>query len=285
MNIAISGSTGFVGSQLVNAFREREFKITPIRRRDFMLTDEELADKIEGSQVIIHLAGAPILKRWTNSHKKAIYNSRINTTRKLSGAIANMKNKPQLFISSSAVGIYKSDKTYTENNAEYDKTFLAKVCIDWEKEAVKADDHTHVVIFRFGTVLGRNGGALKTMLPLFKMGIGGVLGNGEQAFSWIHITDLVDAYLFAMESELYEGIYNLTSPHPVTNYEFTKALGKALHRPSFFPIPKFALKALYGEGANVLLDGQRIIPENLQKAGFNFRFPHIEEALEDLFAK
>ncbi|MCF8304634.1 MAG: TIGR01777 family oxidoreductase [Bacteroidales bacterium] len=285
MNIAISGSTGFVGSQLVNAFREREFKITPIRRRDFMLTDEELADKIEGSQVIIHLAGAPILKRWTNSHKKAIYNSRINTTRKLSGAIANMKNKPQLFISSSAVGIYKSDKTYTENNAEYDKTFLAKVCIDWEKEAVKADDHTHVVIFRFGTVLGRNGGALKTMLPPFKMGIGGVLGNGEQAFSWIHITDLVDAYLFAMESELYEGIYNLTSPHPVTNYEFTKALGKALHRPSFFPIPKFALKALYGEGANVLLDGQRIIPENLQKAGFNFRFPHIEEALEDLFAK
>lgn len=285
MNIAISGSTGFVGSSLVSAFREREFQITPIRRHDFMLGEEELAEKLNGNQVIIHLAGAPIIKRWTAVYKKTIYNSHINTTRKLSGAIARMNNAPKTFISASAIGIYKNDKTYTENNAEFDTGFLAKVCIDWEKEARKAQENTNVICFRLGVVLGRRGGALKIMLAPFKMGIGGVLGSGEQVMSWIHITDLVDAYLFAMESELYEGIYNLTAPYPVTNFQFTKSLGKVLHRPTIIPVPSFALKALYGEGADFLLDGQRVIPENLQKAGFNFRFQHIEEALEDLMIK
>lgn len=287
MKIVISGSTGFVGSHLIESLRHEGYEIMPLVREDFQKNEASLAERISGADGIIHLAGAPIIKRWSEKYKKIIYHSRIDTTRLLVKAVKRLKQKPAFFITTSATGIYKDDQDFehTEDTYKYGDDFLAKVTKDWEAEAYLIKPFTRLVIFRLGIVLGKNGGALTQMLPVFKLGIGGKLGSGQQGFSWIHIKDLIKAYHFAVNNKEVEGIYNLTAPQPVTNEEFTKALGKALKRPVAIPVPEFALKILYGEGAQTLTSGQFVRPRRLISQAFKFDYPTIEGALRDIVSE
>jgi len=281
MNVLISGSTGLVGTNLIAAFRERGDKIITAGRADFLKDAGLLAAKVDKADVVIHLAGAPIVARWTESYKRTILESRVNTTNMMVQAIGLAEKKPRLFISTSAVGIYPDGKIYTEANAEYENGFLGQVCKDWEAEAMKATAFTSVAIFRLGVVLSDKGGALSKMLLPFKLGLGGPIAGGKQGFSWIHLEDLVKAYLFVIDKQL-NGIFNLVSPELTDNAGFTKALGKALHRPVFMPVPAFALRLIFGEGAVTLTSGQKVRPERLEDAGFVFKYPDIEKSLADL---
>ena len=280
--IAISGATGFVGSNLIKTFRERSWDVVPIGRDDFKLAPEALAEKMKGVDIVVNLAGAPVAARWTEAYKKIMYDSRINVTRAIVNACSRMDQKPDLLISTSAVGIYASLGVHTEKEHTIADDFLGKLAQDWESEAFKTRAQgIRTVIFRFGIVLGRDGGALQQMLMPFKLGIGGTLGDGSQDFSWIHIQDLIRAYVTVIENKAYEGIYNLTSPNQSTNRELTRALGLALGRPALLRIPKFVLQMQLGEGAQVLMSGQRVIPKRLIDSGFAFRFTDIEEAVRD----
>ncbi|MCF8230975.1 MAG: TIGR01777 family oxidoreductase [Bacteroidales bacterium] len=287
MKIAVSGSTGFVGQQLVKSLEKEGHEVTALVREDFMHDASTLANRISGVEGIIHLAGAPIIKRWNEKHKERIYHSRIDTTRLLTKAIKSLKEKPGLFISTSAIGIYSSDfdRVHTEETYEYGETFLAKVCKDWEAEAYLIKPFTRFVIFRFGVVLGKNGGALKQMLPLFKAGLGGKIGSGKQGFSWIHIDDLLKAYHFVINNKEAEGIFNLTAPQPVSNKEFTEKLAKVLKRPAIFSVPEAFMKMIYGEGAQMLTSGQYVRPRRLISHSFKFEYPTVEKALKDIVSK
>ncbi|MBU4289217.1 MAG: TIGR01777 family oxidoreductase [Proteobacteria bacterium] len=282
MQIALTGATGFVGSYLANVFLEKNWRVTPIGRDDLALSSKDLAKKIDGSEVIVNLAGANIVKRWTEEYKQELYNSRIGTTIKLVEAMGQMLRKPKIFISASAVGIYDDKGRYGESDYNFANNYLAKIVKDWEKTALKAREiNIRTIVFRFGVVLGK-GGLLAKMLPSFKLGMGGKIGSGRQSFSWVHIEDLSRAYMFAVEHEELEGIYNLVSPNAVTNKVLTKTLAKILHRPALFPIPIWLLWLIFGEGVAAISSGQNVIPERLLKAGFRFRFETIEHALRDV---
>lgn len=287
MKIAISGSTGFIGSHLIESLRNAGHEIIPLVREDFQKDEKALADRIANAEGIIHLAGAPIIKRWTEEHKKRIYHSRIDTTRLLAKAIKRNKERPRVFISTSGIDIYASDNEmeHTEDTYEYGDTFLSYVTKDWEAEANLIKPFCRVVIFRNGVVLSKNGGALKQMLPIFKLGIGGRIASGKQGFSWIHINDLLKAYHETLRNEKIVGVYNLTAPQPVSNQEFTKTLSKVLNRPAIFPAPEFALKLLYGEAAQVLTSGRYVRPRKLISQSFKFDYPTIEKALRDIVSK
>jgi len=274
--IAISGASGFVGTYLQDYFYGKDIKVIVIKRTD-LGDGEVLQEKIDKADVIINLAGANIIQRWSKSHKKKMYRSRINSTKSLVDAI-NASEKEQLLISTSAIGIYENDIVMDEEDFVYGQTFLTDLCKDWEQEASKVEKK--LAIFRFGVILGE-GGALKKMLPPFKLGLGGVIGDGKQPFSCIHIEDLARAYTYVIEQKL-EGIFNLTSPNVTSNEHFSKALAKNLHRPAFIPVPVFALKLLFGEGAQVLSDGQRVVPKRLLDSGFVFKYADVETILEDL---
>ena len=279
MKIAISGATGFVGKHLIDFFSKQNIEIVPITRDKLKLNDNEFRDYLEGVDAIFNLAGAPIIKKWSESYKKVLYSSRIDTTQKIATAIENLEKKPKVFISTSAVGIYANRAVYSENNFEYADDFLSKLCQDWEAKALSVKDITKVSIFRFGIVLGKDGGALKQMLTPFKLGLGGNIGSGKQGFSFIHIDDLINAYDFVLKREL-EGVFNLGSPEPTDNAGLTKALGKALNRPTFLPLPEFVLNIIFGEGARVLTDGQQMIPKRLLDEGFEFKYKNIDETIE-----
>jgi uncharacterized protein (TIGR01777 family) len=282
MKIVLTGATGFVGSYLANVFLEKDWKVTPIGRDDLALSSKDLAKKIDGSEVIVNLAGANIVKRWTEDYKKELYTSRIDTTGKLVEAMGQMSRKPRIFVSTSAVGIYDDKGRYGESDINFADNYLAKIVKDWEKAALKARElNIRTVIFRFGIVLGKGGLLAKMLLP-FKLGMGGKIGNGRQSFSWVHIEDLSRAYIFAVEQEELEGIYNLVSPNAVTNKVLTKTLAKILHRPAVLPVPVWILRLIFGEGAVAISSGQNIIPERLLKAGFRFRFETIEQALRNI---
>lgn len=281
MHILISGSTGLIGGRLKRAFRDAGFEVSAVGRSDFLSEAEALAEKVSGADVVIHLAGAPIIGRWTKKYKNEILSSRVETTRKLVHAVNGAAVKPRLFISASAVGIYPGDGIYDETATVSGDDFLAEVCRRWEAEASALTPETGLAIFRFGAVLSKEGGALKKMLLPFRLGLGGPVAGGKQGFSWIHTDDLAEAFLFVIKHKL-TGIFNLTAPQITDNVTFTRALGKALHRPAFFPIPAFGLKMVYGEGASVLTSGQKVLPARLQKEDFVFRFPNLELALGDL---
>jgi hypothetical protein len=177
--------------------------------------------------------------------------------------------------------VYEAGKEHDETSDEFDTGFLGNLALEWEKEALRATAaKVRVAVFRFGVILGKGGGALAKMIPLFKLGLGGVIGTGAQGFSWIHIEDLFRAYVWVLEDASREGVYNLTAPHPVTNKEMTKALGVALNRPAFLPVPTFALKLKFGEGAVILLEGQKVYPKHLLDEGFSFFYPQINQAFE-----
>ncbi len=279
--IAITGSSGFVGQNIKKRFEKNGFKVIGIKREQ--LKDENsLINIMENTDILINLAGANIIQRWSDSYKKILYSSRIDTTKALTNAISKASKKSKLLISTSAVGIYKNEKCYDEDFYEYENDFLANLCKTWEEEALHVKSYgVRVAIFRFGIVLG-DGGALKKMLTTFKLGLGGIIGDGKQHFSFIHINDLLNAYEFVIENHQCEGIFNLTAPNPTTNYKFTKTLGKVLNRPTIFPVPKFILKLIFGEGATVLINGQCVKPKKLLDKGFKFQFENIEKTLKDL---
>lgn len=280
MRIAMSGANGFVGSYLSRRLVESGHEVVAITR--LALGDESaMLATLKGCDGVINLAGANISERWTPSHKEAMVSSRIETTRAIVKALKAMQTPPKVLISTSAVGIYETGKEHDETSDEFDKGFLGTLAKEWEREALGAKAAgVRVAIFRFGVILGRGGGALGKMIPLFKLGLGGVIGSGNQGFSWIHIEDLFRAYMWVFEEEDREGVYNLTTPHPVTNKEMTKALAQALDRPAFLPVPTFALKLKFGEGAVILLEGQKVYPKHLLDEGFSFFYPRINQALE-----
>ncbi|PIF03885.1 MAG: TIGR01777 family protein [Arcobacter sp.] len=279
--LAITGLGGFVGQELKKRFESKGYEVIRIKRGE--LKDiQKLTSIMEKADYLVNLAGATIINRWTNAYKRILYSSRIDTTKVLVEAMKKAKLKPKIFISTSAVGIYKNKACYDEENYEYGDDFLATLCKKWEEEALKAENlGIRTVIFRFGIVLGK-GGALRKMLTPFKLGIGGIIADGKQHTSFIHIEDLLNAYEFVIENKNCEGVFNLTAPVATTNYGLTKALGNALHRPTIFPIPKFVLNLILGEGSRVLTDGQCAKPKRLLEKGFNFKFENIEDALFDL---
>ena len=269
--IAITGSSGFVGTNLKELFQKKGFTVIGIKREELKDLDK-LTSIIEKSEIIINLAGANIINRWSESYKKILYASRIDTTQALVEAMNKAEKKPELFISTSAVGIYKNKACYDEENCELEEDFLAKLCKSWENSALRASTlGIRTAVFRFGIVLGK-GGALEKMLTPFKLGVGGTIGNGKQSFSFVHIEDLLKAYEFIYENKNLDGVFNLTAPTPTTNLGLTKALGKTLSRPTLLPVPQFVLNLIFSEGAKVLTDGQCVKPKRLLDNGFKFKY-------------
>ena len=299
MKVVVTGATGFVGQVIVKQLVAAGDEVIVLTRnvakaaitlgsscRYYQWEDGESLpplEALEGSDGIINLMGETISKRWSEPQKKKIYNSRINGTRKLVEAIDKLQHKPKVLVSTSAIGIYGNRGPEEINeSSSLANDFLAKVCKDWENEANKAQNcGVRVVIIRAGIVLGRKGGALAKMLPIFKLGAGGPLGSGNQYMSWIHVKDLASMYLEAMNNNELKGVFNGTSPYPATNSEFTKLLGKTLGRPAFMPAPSFAIKLAVGEMSQLLLEGQKVLPVKFKAAKFRYRYATLEMALKD----
>jgi uncharacterized protein (TIGR01777 family) len=240
-------------------------------------------DSLREAEAVIHLAGEPVAQRWTGEVKQRIRDSRVLGTRNLVQALAKLPQRPQVLICSSAVGYYGSrgDEVLTESSAP-GEGYLADVCRDWEKEAQAAESlGMRVVRVRTGVVLDARGGALKKMLPPFRMGVGGKVGNGRQWMPWIHGQDLADLYGFALDHDV-RGPLNGVAPAPVMNGDFTKALAAAVKRPAIFPVPVLALRVMFGEMASMLLASQRAQPKAAEAAGFRFQFPVLAPALADV---
>jgi uncharacterized protein (TIGR01777 family) len=278
MKIALAGSSGLIGAELLRELRERGDEVVALPRRGTARWS------LEGIEAVVNLAGASIGgKRWSPEYKKEILDSRVLSTRELVEAMRSAERKPLVLVNASAAGFYggRGDELLDES-AGPGADFLAGVCQEWEAEARKAEDlGVRSVQPRTGVVLSARGGALQQMLPPFKAFVGGPLGSGKQWFPWIHIADEVAAIMRAIDSDL-RGPVNLASPGIVTMKEFARGLGKALHRPSWAPVPAAPLKILLGEFALVLLEGQRAVPKKLIDTGFKFRFPDLEAALGDL---
>lgn len=277
--IAISGSRGFVGSHLKKHFQSQGWRIVELGRSELYGDPEALAHKLAGCEALVHLSGAPIIQRWTAKNRQLILDSRIDTTANLAKAIQRMETPPKVWLNASAVGIYPVWGEHTEGSNELDDGFLGEVVMHWEAEAKKAETQTRLVLMRFGVVLGRDGGALPRLVRLFRLGLGGRLGFGKQAFPWIDIDDLVDGVNFLMESDTLSGPFNFTAPELVDNRAFTRILAAVLNRPAFIPVPAFALRLLYGKAADTLLKGQKAIPLRLTEAGFSYRYSSLKESL------
>lgn len=283
MKIAITGSTGFIGKHLLSSLTERGHQVVQIGRRELSQDAESLASYITGSDVVINLAGAPINKRWTSAYKQEIVSSRLDTTRLLVDAMRLLPHPPATFISTSAIGAFSSQGQYTETDIPNATDFLGQLSKDWEAAANDAQAlGVRTLIFRFALVLGHDGGLIKQLLPPFRLGLGGPVGDGSQHFSWIHIDDLVDIYLLALDNRQMSGTYHLCAPNPVSNLDFTRTLGSILHRPTLFRVHRLLLKLAFGEGAEVMTSGQRVISERLPEAGFSFRHPELPGALRKI---
>lgn len=284
--VVISGSTGFTGSALIRMFRSSGWEIAALRREDFSLPTDLFAQRfLENTNAVVHLAGAPVIRRWTPGYKEEIRKSRTDTTRKIADALKITGNKPGVLISASAVGIYDGEHEHTEESPYLATGFLAEVCREWEDAALSAASVTRVIILRTGIVLDRGIGAMKPMELPFKLGLGGTIGNGRQPMSWIHIADLESLYSFIIGNPGISGVVNGVAPFPTTNLHFTKTLGKVFNQPTLLRIPEFMLKLVYGEGASTLTSGQFVLPGKALKADFEFRFPTIEKALMDLYRR
>lgn len=281
--IVLCGITGFTGKFISNHLMSLGYEVKGITRQDLLKNDAHVKSIIANSKALINLAGAPIMKRWSKKWRNEIYNSRILITQRLVHIMNDMNNPPEVFMSSSAIGIYDSIHFHAEDSEYYDNGFLGKICIDWEKEAIKASPKIRVIIFRLGVVLSRHGGALKQLIIPFKMGVGGRVGSGLQYFPFVHIDDVCDFVNWAVTNNSAYGIYNIVAPQIINNKQFTSALANVIKMPAFFTVPSFVLKVLYGEAAQIVTTGQQVKPTRLLAHGFNFRFPDIYKALEHEF--
>jgi uncharacterized protein len=303
MNILISGGTGFIGRSLCIKLLDKKHEVIVLTRnkkkaelifgREVNLVDYSEINVSHFENVkhfktdcIINLSGETIGNhRWDKKTKEKIISSRVNSTKALVEFIKNQtpEDRPKVFINASAIGYYgsKQDEELKENTSS-GNDFLSDVCRQWEAEALKAEAlGVRVVTVRTGVVLGLEG-ALKKMLLPFRFFVGGPLGNGRQWMSWIHIKDLVNVYYYALTNDKIKGAVNATSPNQTTMNDFSKTLGKVMHRPSLFRVPAFVLRLIFGEMADVLLGSQKVIPEKLIKSGFEFEFPVLEDALKDI---
>jgi hypothetical protein len=299
MKILITGGTGFVGTQLTSRLIQEGHVVTILTRTlkrekgtspgiSYLEGDPTRKGpwqaSIKDHDAVINLAGASIFSKWTEEHKRAIRESRVNTTRNIVEGIPSSLQKPFTLLSTSAVGYYGfcGDEELVEDSPP-GNDFLARIALEWEGEALKAREKgARVVITRFGIVMGEKGGALGQMIPLFKKFIGGPIGSGKQWFSWVHIKDLTEAFAFLLRHPEISGPVNVCSPNPVRNKDLAKALGKALHKPSFMPAPGFMIKLVLGEFGSVILEGQRVIPRRLLDNGFVFQYPDIQHALQSI---
>ena len=299
MRALVTGATGFVGRHLLaqlerpivlsrdGARAERLLAEYAVRAFSWDAQNEPApAQAFEDVEVVFHLAGEPVAQgRWTRAKKARLRDSRVTGTRNLVRTLAKLEHKPRTLISASAVGYYsdRGDETLDES-ASPGKDFLAEICVAWEEESQKAADAgIRVVNLRIGIVLGSGGGALAKMLTPFKFGLGSPLGHGRQWMSWIHLDDLIGMMLFAARCDQIRGPINATAPNPVTNRQFTKALGKALRRPTILPsVPGVVLRLGMGEFASVLIASQKAIPGAAQTAGYEFVHSQLDEALQDI---
>lgn len=300
--VIITGATGFLGKRITEELITCGDEVTIFTRSvenakqkianayDYVKWNPEQNNwyhKLEDKDAVIHLAGENVMaKRWNAEHKKNILSSRVEGTRSLVNAIGRLKNKPEVFITASAVGYYGNSEKTVNENSEPGKDFLAEVVNAWEKEASKVEScGVRRVSIRTGIVLDANEGALVPMINQFKFFVGGSISSGEQWFPWVHIEDVVRVFLFAMDNQNVSGALNASSPNPLRMNEFCKTLGRVMHRPSIFKVPAFIIKILFGEAADVLLNGAQVIPERTIKAGYKFKFETAEEALKNLLSK
>ena len=303
MKIAITGATGFVGSRLVERLHADGKRVLVLTRNaastqkvfpsaafpnveivTYTTTSGSWQNAIATCDGVVNLAGEPIAEeRWTPERKQEILNSRKLSTQKIVEAIVSANPQPSVLVNASAIGYYGTSQTATfDETSSVGKDFLAQVCQEWEAEARKVQDAgVRLVILRFGIVLG-NGGALGKMITPFKLFAGGPLGNGQQWFSWIHLDDLVNLILQALSRPEMQGVYNATAPHPVRMAEFSKTMGLVMNRPSWLPVPAFALEALLGDGAMVVLEGQQVLPQRTLDSGFEYQYPNLQPALEQI---
>ena len=280
MRVTILGASGFLGRRLAAALRGRGDAVVTASLRD----PAAAAAAARGSDVVVNLAGASVSARWTEKQKAAIERSRTALPHAFLDALRTAENRPRAYVSASAIGYYGTSRTatFTESSPPGDD-FLARVCVKWEAEARRAAElGMRVALVRTGIVLGTDGGALAKLLPIFRLGLGGVVASGAQWYSWIHVDDQIGIYLHAIDGA--DGVLNATAPHPVQNREFTRALGRAVHRPTLFPVPGFAPSLLLGEGGTILTEGQRVVPERTLATGYAFRHPQLDEALRSLLA-
>lgn len=299
--IVITGATGLIGKKLASALIQRGDEIIIFSRntekaksiipnaKKFVKWDYKKPDvwqnKLEDSDAVIHLAGINLFaKRWDDKFKKEIVESRQVSTKNLVTAIKSCNKKPEVFISASGVGYYgDSDDSLLNENSDAGNDFLSEVCKVWEDESKQVESvGVRSVQVRTGLVLSKDDGALKQMLPPFKFFIGGPLGNGKQWSSWLHIDDIVGIYLYSLDNSQIKGAVNAASPNPVKMEKFANILGKVLHRPSLFSVPKFALRLMVGEAADVVVASQRINVDKILNSGYNFKFYNLEDALKDL---
>jgi uncharacterized protein (TIGR01777 family) len=296
MNILITGGSGFVGVYLSNYFIEKGDRVVatgtsarhPLAGKDNFEyisadTTKEGAwqNRVNNVDAVINLAGRNIFKYWTASYKKLIYESRVMTTRRL---VEALDGGSVVFFNTSAIGYYgnRGDAPLKEDASAGDD-FLAKVCVDWENEALKASEKgARVVIMRFGVILGKGGGALSKMIPAYRFFMGGPLASGEQWFPWLHIEDLMAAIRFIYENNTMEGPFNFCSPQAVRNKEFAKTLGYVLKRPAVMKAPSFAINLFMGEMGGALMSSQKGVPDRLEKYGFQFQYPDLEKALSSI---
>ena len=296
MNITLTGASGLIGRRLLKNFSSAGHSLHVLSRHAGTNLPPGVGlsvwDPMQGpppeealsrADVVVHLAGEPVAQRWTQDSKRRIRESRVVSTRNLVERLGTLRNKPQALICASAIGYYGSrgDELLREA-ASPGAGFLPEVCAAWEQAAEAAEAlGVRVVRVRIGIVLDGRGGALKQMLPPFKMGVGGRLGDGKQWMSWIHLADLASLFQHAVENPV-RGVLNGVAPNPVSNADFTRALAKAVHRPAIFPVPAFALKLLFGEMSEILLASQRVVPAAADAMGFQFRFPELGGALADV---
>lgn len=305
MKVAITGATGLVGSRLVEKLNAENNHIIVFTRNldkaqkvfpNSAFPQVELVQynpqvsgdwqkAISGCDAVINLAGAPIAERWTPQYKQEILSSRQLVTQKIVEAIEQAEIKPQVLVSASAIGYYGTSETATfDETSASGNDFLAEVCQKWEAEAQKVKEAgVRLVIPRIGIVLA-NGGALGKMLGPFQMFAGGPIGSGRQWFSWIHRDDLVNLIVEAIKRPDMEGVFNATAPNPVRMTQFCQTLGDVMNRPSWLPVPDFVLELLLGDGAKVVLEGQQVLPKQTQAASFNFQYPQLKPALQEILS-
>ncbi|MDF5715709.1 MAG: TIGR01777 family oxidoreductase [Rhizonema sp. NSF051] len=303
MKVAITGATGFVGSRLVERLQEEGMKVLVLTRNTafaqkifpstafpnveiaaYTQNEPSFWHQLATCEGVVNLAGEPIGEgRWTPERKQEILNSRKLGTQKIVEAILNANPKPKVLVNASAIGYYgTSETTVFDEKSLPGQDFLAQVCQSWEAEAQKVTDvGVRLIILRFGIVLGM-GGALGKMITPFKLFAGGPIGSGQQWFSWIHLDDVVNLIILALTKPEMQGIYNATAPHPVRMTELSKTMGQVMNRPSWLSVPAFAMEALLGDGAKVVLEGQQVLPQRTLATGFKYQYSHLQPALEQI---
>jgi uncharacterized protein (TIGR01777 family) len=302
MRITVTGATGLIGPHVIAALQQRGAQVSvltrdaerarkrldgaglaPVEAFDWDLLHEPAPSQaLEGRDAVVHLAGENVAQRWSASAKQAIRESRVTGTRNLLAGLRATESAPSVLVSSSAIGYYGArGEEPLDEEAPPGSDFLAEVCVEWERESAKASAELgmRVVLVRTGVVLDKSGGALEKMLPPFRLGVGGPVAGGRQFISWIHRDDVVGMIVTALEDKRWSGPVNATAPEPLSNRDFSRALGRALNRPAFLPVPGVALQLLYGEMAEIVTEGARVVPAKPLVLGYEFLHPRLDEAL------